>query len=361
MAEDTSGGRSSSVRDRTPASSIVAELWAEREQSGPSPGRPSPDRQPPDRRSRDPRPGPAPRPSRTRTRTRTGPPVGWLAVAIVAVGAGGAFVVAQGDPRPSKTQFVAKADAVCGLTNSAVTSVPRASSYPELATAAGTVVTATEAQLGLLHKVGLPGLLDRGRASSVVKAMEATQKAGRGLQSAAVASDDAGTALAAQNLLVASQEATAKAADYGLSVCASGMKPGVDILFAGSGAVVKDAYLAKANVLCAAAVKAAEAVTPMGKDPADLRRFIGQTMGTLSKMNTELRALPVPPGDEATLTELYATIDKTNAKGLALVDAAIAVDRTIFPVAEREFTKLGEDVGIKMAAYGFGPCGYNEE
>lgn len=357
MADDTSGGRSSSVRDRTPASSIVAELWAEREQGLAPAGRPSPDRPRPDRRSGDDRPGPAPKPAGT----RTGPPVVWLALAIVAVGAGGAFVVAQGNPRPSKAQFVAKADAVCGVTNGAVTSIAKPFSYPELATAAGTVVAATEAQLDLLHKVGLPGILDRGRANGVVKAMAATNQAGRSLQTAAAASDDAETAFAAQNLRVASEEATAKAADYGLSVCAAGAKPGIDTLYAGSGAVVKSAYLAKANVLCAAAVMAAEEVPPMGKDPADLRRFIGQTMGALDKMNNQLRALPMPPGDEATLTDLYATIEKTNAKGLALVDAAIAVDRTIFPAAEQEFTKLGEDVGKKMAAYGFGDCGYNEE
>ena len=345
MVDHGSAGRAT-VRDRTPASSLVAELWAEREQQGrPSPDRPAPERPPAAHR------GPK------KARARPGPSVALIAVAAVVVAAAGGVVVAQDNPRPSKAQFVAKADAVCGSTNPAVNSLPRAISYPGLAAAAATFVSATAAQLGQVQDVGLPGVLDRGKAAGVVNAMTATHDAGRSLQGAAAAADDARTAAAANVLLATTQEAEAKAADYGLSACATGMRPGVDVLFAGSNAVVKSGFVTKAGGICVAAVQRLDAVPKFKNTASDLRRFTEETLAVVEKLNADLRALPVPPGDAKVLSELFLAIDEGNAKSRDYMEMALAgVDKQRFAAGEKALDDASDAVDAKFAAYGLTTC-----
>ena len=115
---------------------------------------------------------------------------------------------------------MAEADAVCAATNGGVNAISKPVAYPALATAASTLVTTTDTQVGRLRELELPGGDDRDRARAVFGAMTATTDAGRSLQSAAGAGDASMTAAASRALSASSQDAVAKARDFGLITCA---------------------------------------------------------------------------------------------------------------------------------------------
>lgn len=257
MVEDLRPGRKP-TGDRTDAASMIAELWQEREQSGPEPAAAPASVRGPDRPKAD-RP-PKSRPDRPKA-DGTQRALATVAAVLFLGGALAVVAVSQGViGAPSKATFVAEADAICGTGNGAVAAIPKPTSYPELATAASTLLSTTEVQLGQLRKLTLPGPADRGGAKAVLDAMKETGVAGRHLRDAAGASDAAMTGVAVRGITLNSKDAAAKAGDYGFSACAAGMQPGVDTVVAGSSGVLKAAFLAKADVICTAAASAVKAV-----------------------------------------------------------------------------------------------------
>jgi hypothetical protein len=281
--------------------------------------------------------------------------VALLAVAILAVGGAGAFVVASGKPRPSKAEFVTKADGICA----AAGTVPRPTTYAELKSAAAGVAATTEAEVRRLDDAGRPGLLDRGRAQGVVDALRATATAARSVEAAAASSDDGATVAAAQAMRVSSADAMAKAKAYGATGCAAAAGRSQDALVGGANAVVKAGFIAKANMLCQATVSTIAKLAPPGKDPTDVGRYVNEVMGPLEKLSSALRGLPVPPGDEVTVAELLQGLDQANAVGRTLAGANLAQDLPRVATTTKQFADAVHAAGTKLNAYGFGPCQYN--
>lgn len=91
-----------------------------------------------------------------------------------------------------------------------------------------------------------------------------------------------------------------------------------------------------------------------------MTRFLGQTVGILDRMSTDLKALPVPAGDEKTLSEMFAAVDKANATLKSMGDPAVMADRARFRAAEKEVDVATAELDIRFSAYGFGDCGYDE-
>ena len=342
MVDEGTGSRATTDDPRRSASALIAAMWAERELDPPAPLLPTPT-EPPDRP-----PAPRPRPRRGRQAL--------LAVLIVAVGGTGAYVVTRGDPRPSKATFVAEAEAICAGSRP----VPPASSYVELKDAAAAVSATSAAQLRRLDKLGRPGLLDRGRAAGVLDAMRAARAAAGDLQAAATSSNDTATVAATHTLRLRSDDAAAKAAGYGMPGCAAGLRRDAEALVAGAGRVVKAGFLFNANALCRTATAAVAAIPPAGKDGADLARFLGEAFVPLDQLAAGLKALPVPPGDEATVADILTAIDQANGTGRAMAHAAVAADPNLLPAVRKQFVDLGMAAGAKLTAYGVGLCAYNQ-
>jgi hypothetical protein len=348
MAEE---GTATKTGARTDAASMIAELWAEREQgrssgpqSGPQSGSPP---------ASPARPPTAPRPPAD-PRQRA------LAVAIALLLIGGmAGVVAKTlgfVGAPSKATFVAEADAVCTAANGGVNAIPKPVGYPSLANAASTFVTTTDTQLARLRALDLPGGSDRGEARAVLRAMTATTDAGRNLQAAAGATDASLTAAASRALSTAAQDAGAQARAYGLNACAVGMQPGVDTVVAGANGVVKDDFLVRGNRLCIDFIRATEAV-PAIRNANDLPRFVNEGATLIEKLVVDLRAIPVAPGDEATVTELIAIFDTMAGKVRELGPAAAAGDLRRINAIEKEVNDLEGTANGKFEAYGLTGCG----
>jgi len=242
---------------------------------------------------------------------------------------------------------------VCAPGNRAVTSISRPDSYSGLATVASSVVAATDTQLGQLRALELPGGAARGGARSVLQAMTATGEAGRGLQTAAGAKDAAAIANATRSMSVSSKDAVAKAGAFGFAACATGMQPGIESVLRGSTAVVKGAFLDKGEKLCA---EATVALPDLGRTQASLDYFIRQGIQILDKLSVELKAMPVPPGDETTVTEMFAALDKSNEKVRELGGALAAQDLPRMNAIEKEFKVLDNAVRAKFEAYGIRGC-----
>ena len=325
---------------RTDAASIVAELWAEREQER-SAGSARPDGSP----ARPPKP---PRP-KADGRQRA------LAAAITLVLVGGVLGVVATSlgviGAPSKAQFVADADAVCAATNGTVNAISKPIAYPALAAAASTLVTTSETQLDRLRDLDLPGGDDRGRARAVFTALQTTNDAGRNLQSAAGAGDPAMTAAASRTLSLNSKDAQARAREFGLTACVVGMQTGTDAVLAGANGAVKDSFLVAGSRLCVDFLRDLEAV-PTIRNANDITRFVNQNVTLVDKLVSDLRALPVAPGDENTVAELTAAVENLSGKLKQMGVAGAAGDVRRVNAIQREIDAAGVDVDTRFGNYG---------
>jgi hypothetical protein len=321
---------------------MIAELWSERERTiAPPPAPPAAGR-----------PGRGPR----RTNGRTGLVAAVVALALLLGGGVGVFLATQGVGMPSAARYAARADAVCGPSNGALVSITKPSSYPELATGAGPVATTTDAQLGGLRKLAHPGGADGGRVATLLSDMTETGAAGRGLQLAAAKADDAATAAATVRLRTAAASASTTAKALGLNACATGMQPGIDSVAGGANQVVKTAFVAKADTMCRALTRNVAAI-PVPKGNAAVARYLTQTMQLLDQLIVDMKAVPVPPGDEATVAEFLAAMEKVTAKWKEAPGAATAGDVSRLNAIQKEAAPLETAANAKLDAYGLGICG----
>lgn len=296
-------------------------------------------------------------PATTRKRNRTVLIAAAVAVALVA-GAGGVFALTR-DTAPSKIEFIAKADALCTPANAPVGAIVKPTSYPELATAAGTVATTTTQQLDQLRKLKHPSGADGRAVEPILKAFTATNTAAKSLVDAANRKDDAATITATKDMSAQYIDTTAKGLDYGFDACTIGLKSGVDNVVAGSQGVLKVAFTAKADSACRAAARKVDAIPEPPEEPAALARAMTAVLDVFTTLVNDLRAIPVPPGDEATVTEMLDAGQKFNAKVGEIRDAIAATDLARLVAAEREASTLSTAADAKFDSYGLGVCGSN--
>ncbi len=290
---------------------------------------------------------------------RTGLIAAVVAVAVLLGGGVGVFMATEGVGLPSEQKFIAKADAACGPANGPVASVAKPTSYPELASAVATVATATDGQLARLRRIKLPGGAARGKATAVVDALALTSQAVHGLGDAAGKKDDAATARATRQVSTQFGDTTAKARALGLRACATGMQAGMDNVVGGSKALVKTAFVAKADNVCREGSRNIDAIPEPRADPRALARALDQVLQVADRMESDLKALPVPPGDETAVADMLAAQDKVLAKEAEMRDAAAAGDGSRLLAANQEETVLGTAADAKLDAYGLGICGSN--
>jgi hypothetical protein len=279
-----------------------------------------------------------------------------VAGALVLAGGVGYFVVGGGGA-PSRATFISKADAVCRPAD-ALLGITRPSSYPELATAAGTFATAAEGELGQLRQISRPAGSAGNEALTVVNDLGATAAAARGLHEAAAQKDDAATVAAANKLSAASATATGTTGVYGMTACGSGLQPTVQTITLGTQSVIKAGFTARADVVCRAAADEFAAVAEP-TDADELYQALKVALIIQVRLGEELRALPVPPGDETAVAEMLDAYDKVTAKGRVLTAAVEDGDESGFIVANREITTLGTTADGKLDGYGLGVCGSN--
>ena len=333
------------VRTRTDAATMIAELWAEREETVRSPSPPP--------NAKVPRAVAEPGPPRTGGRERALASV--IVLLLVGAGLGIGAKAAGLIGAPTKAGFIAEADAACAPGNAGLNAMTKPLGYQSVAASASILVTTTDAQLGALRALDLPGGADRNRARSVLNALAATGDAGRSLQSAAAAGDPAMTVVASRSMTLYSDDAIAKARAFGFTSCVAGMKPGIDTVVAAANGAVKTSFTEKASGLCVEMGRAVAAL-PRVRSADDLTRLVNMTAGLFEKMAADLKALPVPPGDEAAVGAIATGLTSMAAKMREMGNAALAADLKRMNAIEKESDVLGDELNTRFADYGIAAC-----
>jgi hypothetical protein len=281
-----------------------------------------------------------------------------VAGAVVLGGGVGFFVVGRSGG-VSSASFIARADAICQPANAAL-SVDQASDYPGLAAGAAALATATEGQVTQLRGLATPGGSAGAQARTVVIDLDLVHQASRSLHDAAATSDHAATVAATNRLTTTSADATGAAGSFGMSACGSGLQQGIESLTLGSQSVLRASYVAQADTLCrAAAVEYAdlERDVPAFATRDDLVGYLDRAIAMADNLAIELKAIPVPPGDEVTVAEMWMAADLVTAKNRAARAAATNGNPSGFLAAGEEIPVLGAALDVKLDAYGLLTCG----
>ena len=269
-----------------------------------------------------------------------------LAAALTACGGGG----------PSKAAFVTKADGACAAGNAAIAGVTKPANAPQIGAAAGTATSTIDGQVSALRALKPRGS-DKQQFGGVVTAIADVSGPAKALQDAAGKNDDAAMGKAAVDLRSKVDTAATQGQAFGLTQCGVGLKPAVGNLFDGAKSVVKDDFVTKGQALCRAANTKFDAIAAPGSSLASLAKFFDAAMAISNKLAADLKALPTPPGDEATVNEFIAAFDALNAKAKDMTAAAKANNAKLVAALSDELDVANTALNAKFDAYGLKVCG----
>ena len=256
----------------------------------------------------------------------------------------------------SKSDFVTKADGACGPGNGTAGAIAKPTNLPELATAAGTVATTVDGQADALRKLDAPGD-DKAAVAGVIGALAEVAAPARALQEAAGKTDDAATAKAANDLKAKTDAAATSASSYGLTACGKGLQAPVTTVFEGAKTVLKAAFVAKADALCLAATRRVDALPEPSSTLTSVSRFLTSYLAIQTKLFDDIKALPVPPGDEGTVADMLDAQNKAIALEKEAQAAAQRNNRAQFDRLDEEITVLITQANAKFDAYDLRNCG----
>lgn len=259
---------------------------------------------------------------------------------------------------PSKAAFASRADAACDPGNKSLAAGFKPADQPQLATAAGTLKTAVDGQLGQLRALEQPGGKTKVQIEALWSSMASLSQSTGALQQAASNKDDGAAAKAMNDTSARYQDGSAKATALGLTSCMIGMKPAVDQLSDGAKAIIKTSYIAKGEGICTEVRKVLTAIPqPSGKNLPAAARYLDRFVVTIEKLSGDLKAIPAPPGDEAVVAEMIGAQDASLAKFEELRDAALAKDAPKVISLEKEVNDLATLANAKLITYGLKTCG----
>ena len=274
-------------------------------------------------------------------------PVVALAAALAACGGSG----------PSKSAFTAKADAACTAGNAAISGTAKPTNAPQVATAAESTATTIDGQVGTLRAIKAPGGSDKAKVDGLITAIAEVSGPIRALKDAAAKSDDAAMGRAAVDMQSKVDAAATQAQAYGLTQCGTALKPAVANLFDGTKAVVKASYVTKAEAVCRDAAKKAATLAQPGASLASLAKFLDAELPIVTKVVTDIRAIPIPPGDEATVNEMTAAMDALTPKIKEVSAAARANNARLLSGLFDDADLASTQANAKLDAYGLKLCG----
>ena len=277
-----------------------------------------------------------------------------LLIPVVALAAA---LTACGDDAPSKAEFTTQADGSCTAGNTTISTAAKPTNPPQVATAAGTATSTIDAQVASLRAIKAPGGQDKGMALGVINAIAEVVGPTKALQEAAGKNDDAAMARAALDMQAKADAAATSAQAFGMSQCGIQLKFGLGNLFDGVKQVVKANYVSKAETICRESIRRSEAVAAPGNTLASTSRFLDAQLALSEKLAAELRAITVPPGDEATVADFVGALDTLNTKGKEVSSAAKANNPRLVLALVDEVNVAGTALNAKLDAYGLKTCG----
>jgi hypothetical protein len=116
-------------------------------------------------------------------------------------------------------------------------------------------------------------------------------------------------------------------------------------------------YQARANAICSGMNAKGNSLQDPGTDQAKLKQVVDQAIPITTDGLTQLRQLPAPKGDEATVQSFYAKLDKLIAD---LKDESAALQANNLPKASQIATTFKADSSAANSAanaFGLTVCG----
>lgn len=262
-----------------------------------------------------------------------------------------------GDDGPTRAEFTTRADSSCTAGNTAISTTAKPTNAAQVATAAGAATSTVDAQVGSLRAMKLPGGKDKDQAQGVINAIAEVSGPTRALQEAAGRNDDAAMARAAVDMQARADTASTSAQGFGMSQCGIQLNFGLGNLFDGVKQVAKANYVSKAESLCRDSIRRSEAVASPGNTLASTSRYLDAQLVISDKLAADLKALPVPPGDEAAVADFLGALDNLNAKGKEVSSAAKSSNPRLVLALVDEVDVAGTALNSKLDAYGLKTCG----
>ena len=123
-------------------------------------------------------------------------------------------------------------------------------------------------------------------------------------------------------------------------------------------ALTKASYIEQANAICTGMNDAVDAMgDPPDDNPATMVQYLDRWVAILNDTLGDLRALPAPTGDEATLRAVYTKVDTLLADGIALGDAIKAGNSDLFDQLNAKLSASADTANAASLAYGLTVCG----
>ncbi len=268
-----------------------------------------------------------------------------------------AALTACGDDGPNKAEFVAKADAACAPGNNAISTTAKPTNAPQVATASGTAVTTIDSQVTALRALKMPGGKDKAQIQAIVAAIADVSAPTKALQDAAGKTDDAAMAKAALDMQAKADAANKSAEAYGLAQCGTQLKFGLGNMFDGVKNVVKATYVQKAETLCREYYRKSDALGVPGSTPASFARYLDSFLTLTTKLVTDIKAIPTPPGDEATIADIGTAMDAALGKFKDAGEALKAGNGRLAIGLFEEADVANTAMNARFDAYGLPVCG----
>jgi hypothetical protein len=256
---------------------------------------------------------------------------------------------------PSKSSLLADGDEACRTSSGPADAVKKPTNYPELMEAARALATATGEQEARLRKLGIPDG-DKDEVRPILSAIGGVAGSARRLEEASARTDDRATSDAAGEVADRSKDAATRARAYGFNACGVNTEGPAGTVFEGAKGIVKAAFVARAQGLCREAInQAADLREP--RTQSALPAYLDALLALEEKVVDDMRALAVPPGDQAAVAELIDARAKLNSKGRELTGAMRARNGARQAALADELAVLGTAAAAKADAYGIRECG----
>ena len=122
-------------------------------------------------------------------------------------------------------------------------------------------------------------------------------------------------------------------------------------------AVTKAAYLAQGNTICKTMNQRIAALGDPPDDPVDIAARFEQIHVIIGEALVELRLVPVPPGEEAKIAAVYATVDKVQKDAPAYSAALRAGNQQAAAAARKKVAADQARANAAAVGYGLTACG----
>lgn len=257
---------------------------------------------------------------------------------------------------PSVKTFLAKADPICKQANDLVSVITIPSDFAGFSDFGTKMAEQTTKTVTQLEALKTP----HGKKGDGAKAFIAGLKAGAGQAralAAKVASNDfPGLETAAAGLQSTFKDADSKARAYGSTQCGQAHADQATKAAQAAPSAAKKAFIAKADPICAAANAKLKAL-PDPNTAAELKADLDQTIDIVTKATADLKAIPPPAIDKATLDSWFAENDKAIDLGKQVSTAAAQNNGSKVDDLLNQLDAQNTTVNSKADAYGFKDCG----